>query len=173
MNDNSHENSYVIISLTKGRISIVDLDEYDWIKEFRWKCRIVGNRAYAYRRFKKNGKQYTEQMHRLILNAPRGVEVDHINGNGLDNRRSNLRLATTAQNQHNQTFLRSDNTNGFKGVFHDKRHNVYGAQIQVGKKHITKTGYDTPEDAANAYDDLASLYFGEFAYTNKMLKKKS
>ena len=96
-------------------------------------------------------------MHRVILNAPPGVEVDHINGNGLDNRRSNLRLATRAQGQANRGRFKS-NKSGYKGVHFDK---------QLGKwKLAFSAHFDTAEEAAQMYDRIARIVFGEYAKTN-------
>jgi hypothetical protein len=104
-------------------------------------------------------------MHRLITGAPAGVEVDHRNGNGLDNRRSNLRLATTSQNQGNQRLSRA-NTSGFKGVHWDKHRAKWKASI-AGDNNDKHLGHFTdPSEAAHAYDSAARLRFGRFASVN-------
>jgi hypothetical protein len=102
----------------------------------------------------------TEKLHRLILKAPDGVEVDHINGNALDNRRQNLRLATHAENMHNRV-----GTNDLKGV--RRKGKRYYASIEMDGRFIHCGVYDTPEEAARAYDRKAIELFGEFACTNE------
>src|SRR3546814_3106867 len=98
-------------------------------------------------------------MHRLIMNAPRGVEVDHINGNGLDNRRENLRLASTSQNQMNRKRTRS--ACGFKGVTFNKGCGKWQAQIKRAGKNIYLGLHETPERASAAYKGAAKILFGD------------
>jgi len=104
-------------------------------------------------------------MHRLILNPPAGITIDHINGNGLDNRRENLRLAGRGQNQCNRG-KQSNNTSGFKGVTWHKNLNKWEAGISISGKRYHVGFYKTPEAAARAYDDAAKKYHGEFARLN-------
>jgi hypothetical protein len=109
-------------------------------------------------------------MHRLILQAPAGVKVDHINGNGLDNRSANLRLATNSQNTAH-THRSPRNVNGFRGVFFGSpsRKKQWYAQIVCGGRKRTLGYFDDPRKAAIAYDEAAVRLFGEFATTNKKL----
>jgi hypothetical protein len=163
---------YREIPLNNNLSAIVDVEDYECLIKWKWRAKKKKNTYYAYRQsYRKGGGSRIVLMHRLILNAVEGVEVDHENGNGLDNRRLNLRIATTAENQHNQTVLRSDNTIGFKGVFKDKRRNKYHGQLQVGEKHLTFGSFDTPQEAADLYDEMAIKYFGEFACTNAKMRK--
>jgi len=104
-------------------------------------------------------------MHRVILDAPMNMLVDHINGNGLDNRRENLRICTNTENLRNRGKDR-DNTSGYKGVVIKKGEKKFRAQIRVNQKTIHLGSFSTPEEAARAYDDAAREYFGEFAWTN-------
>ena len=105
-------------------------------------------------------------LHRLIMNAPSGVQVDHRNGNGLDNRRSNLRIATNQQNHHN-TKAHRDGTSRFKGVHWESGREKWQAQITTpGGKHKTLGRFTVEEDAARAYDRAAREAFGEFARCN-------
>jgi len=101
-------------------------------------------------------------MHRLIMGNPQGMEVDHINGNGLDNRRCNLRVVTTSQNQANQHARRGRSS--FKGVF--KQRSRWRARIHVQQKGINLGSFLTEEEAARAYDAAALHYFGEHACLN-------
>ena len=101
-------------------------------------------------------------MHQLILKAPSGFCIDHINGNGLDNRKQNLRIATQSQNLANKPFFKGK----FKGVSFSKRNKILSKPwaVKVGRKHI---GYfSTEEEAAMAYDKSAIEMYGEFAWLN-------
>lgn len=160
-----------IIALTKGKTALVDDDDFEWLSQWRW-C-ITAERGepspkqgYAARRIPtENGKQRTLYMHRLIAHAPSGMEVDHINGDTLDNRRSNLRLATRQENAHNQR----KHTGGvshtaYKGIT-SKKGRWYASIHSKGK--TTHLGaFATAEQAATAYDRAARDQFGQFARTN-------
>lgn len=118
----------------------------------------------------KLGKRQTILMHRIILQRmledtplEKWEQVDHIDGDGLNNRRENLRLATNAQNSANKGKA-SKNTTGFKGVFRTKnRPKPFRAQIKVNQKSIHLGLFDTAEQAHEAYKEAAKKYFGEFA----------
>lgn len=148
------------IPLTRGYTAIVDPIDSD-LAGYRWFAQPAKRRVAA-RRY--NVKPPIGFMHVVIaqrmygrtLNP--GEMVDHINGNALDNRRSNLRICTNAQNQCNS---RARNKTGFKGVHH--RGNKYYAQITVNRKCITLGVYVTPEEAHAAYCKAALEYHGEFA----------
>lgn len=101
----------------------------------------------------------------LLLNVGNDVVVDHINGNPFDNRRCNLRIASSVQNHWNYR-LSDRNTTGYKGIYRDKRVDKYHARIcEHGRRHYLGV-YDSAEDAARAYDMAARQYFGEFATLN-------
>lgn len=103
-------------------------------------------------------------MHRLILDAPKGMQVDHINGNGLNNRRENIRLCTHEQNSYNQQ--KPYGSSKYKGVC--RKRGKWDAQIRASGKIIWLGSFATEDEAANAYDEAALKHFGEFAFTNKM-----
>lgn len=90
-------------------------------------------------------------LHRILMNAPRGMCVDHINGNGLDNRRSNLRLCTKRQNNLNSR-LRSDNSSGFRGVSFYPRDKTWRARVFSGNKVVYQESFKSKEECAIAYD---------------------
>lgn len=105
-------------------------------------------------------------MHRLIMNAKKGIQVDHINRDTLDNRRQNLRFATPSQNAANK-IIGENNKSGFKGVFWDRYSNSWHAKIKVNYKQIHIGFFKTPEDAAKAYNQVALKHFGKFALLNQ------
>jgi hypothetical protein len=151
------------IPLTQGFVSIVDDADYEWLSMWKW----YYSKGYAARQSKRAlGRSKTLYMHREILHAPDGVEVDHIRtGETLDNRKENLRISTTAQNQFNRK-LQINNTSGFKGVYWNKKNKVWEAQIKFNQRSIYIGRFDTAKKAALAYDEKASELFGKFARIN-------
>jgi hypothetical protein len=109
----------------------------------------------------------TVYMHRLIAGAAKGFDVDHIDGNGLNNRRNNLRVCTHAQNIANQRISRA-NTSGFKGVSWDKRRGAWEAHIKFQQKKRFLGYFSDKADAARAYNAKAVELFGEFASINQV-----
>lgn len=152
------------IPLAGGLTAIVD-DEDAHLAGVRWCAHADRNKTYAVRVEVMESVQVFRLLHREILNAPEGIEVDHINGDGLDNRRANLRLATRAQNQWNSG-RRSDNTSGFKGVGWVRSRQRWQAKIKVRGLRIFLGYHASPEAAAQAYDAAARQHFGEFARLN-------
>jgi hypothetical protein len=152
------------IPLTQGKTAIVDDADYDWINQWKWIAHRDGKKWYADRT--ENGLlgPKTIKMHRLILGNT-SKETDHINGNGLDNRRSNLRECSTSENQRNKS-KRDSNTSGYKGVSFNKFAKKFHAQIRVNGRRIHLGYFRTAEEAAIAYDDAAKIYHGNFANVN-------
>lgn len=111
-----------------------------------------------------NGRNVTCYLHRVIMNAPPGVQVDHINGDTLDNRRCNLRLCTHKENGHNRKL--QGGTSKFKGVTWHKRDRKWQAGIRHNGKQIHLGYFNDDVEAARAYDRAARKYFGEFARVN-------
>lgn len=116
---------------------------------------------------KRNGKYAGKRLHRVICKAPKELYVDHINGNGLDNRKSNLRLVTPSKNNRNCRKRVSAKTSKFKGV-HKNKKGLWVAQIQVNKKKLILGIYSTELEAAKAYNTKAVEYFGEYAKLNDL-----
>jgi hypothetical protein len=125
----------------------------------------IGNSGYAEIQTSINGKEVTILMHRVVMDAKKGKQVDHIDSNRLNNQKENLRFSTQQQNVWNAR-PRKNCTSKFKGICWSKNAKKWRAQIKVdGKtKHI---GYfDSEVNAANAYDEKAGSFFGQFAYLN-------
>lgn len=152
------------IALTQGKYVIVDTADYAWLNQWKWCAARTGNQWYAYR--KHHGK--TLCMHRLIMKPPTGMVVDHINGNGLDNRRVNLRICTQRQNNWNHRRRKQKNASSrFIGVHRDKRHpgKCYVRVTRDGQ--ATNLGpFDDEVEAARARDRIAVELHGPFAYLN-------
>lgn len=161
-------NNYIIIELTRGYQAIVDHEDAD-LADYNWSAQVGGKTCYAKRNAPRSSKSRTKiQMHRVILSRILGRELlpgeltDHINGNGLDNRRSNLRVANPAQNIYN-TRTSASNKSGYKGVHQLKRNGRWQATIGVNGKKIHLGMYATAEEAHAAYCAAANFYHGEFA----------
>ncbi len=153
------------ILLTQGKFAFVDDANYEALLQFKWFAAKGHNTFYAERKSVRdaNGKNATILMHRAILgDACNGLQVDHIDGNGLNNQRSNLRACTSAENQHNSS-IRADNTSGFKGVYWNKRQGKWHARIKLnGKLH--HLGYFSDQgEAAFARNAAAAQLHGDFS----------
>jgi phage-related protein len=149
------------IALTRGMVTLVSDCDYEELNKHKWSAQKGGKTFYAVRRnFLSN-----VSMHRVILNIPYGAQVDHKDGNGLNNTRSNLRIATRSQNQANRK-ISSNNTSGFKGIYWNAGFRKWRAIVICNKKTFYAGYYDTAEEAARAYDKKARELFGEYAKTN-------
>lgn len=149
------------IALSQGKYALVDEEDFDFLNQRRWRYHSGGYAAAYGGGGRKN--QRTVLMHRVLLNPPSGQEIDHQNGNRLDNRRSNLRLCTSQQNKANSA-RRSDNTSGFRGVYANKRYGKpWLAKINVGGRQIHLGAFSDKIEAAEAYARASVRYFGEFS----------
>lgn len=152
------------VELTQGRKALVD-DE-DWVllqslvskhgRVMRW----CVNAGYAYN--KTHGL-----LHRFLMQAPPGIDVDHINGNKLDCRRDNMRFCTDAQNQQNRK-AKFQGYSQFKGAHWDKNRQFWMARIRIDKKLVYIGSFDTDKEAGAAYNETARKHFGEFASLNDL-----
>ena len=142
------------IQLTNGGIALIDDEDLERVTRHRWyRWHHPGGPVYVRRTGDKLG------LHNFVTGAK---GVDHINGNGLDNRRSNLRVCTQAENQQNRRQNLTRRSSRYKGVSWDKARNRWTAQICA--KSLGR--FTDEEDAARAYDDAARRRFGEFARLN-------
>lgn len=157
---------FIRIPLTKGKFAIIDTQDLLIVGQFSWRANEHSpGRWYARRSFRHDGRQSSEQMHRRIVGPPVGLWVDHINGDGLDNRRSNLRLCTRQQNTANQA-VTTTGASGFRGVRRFRNTTKWQAQIKVNQRSLHLGQFNTPEEAAHAYDAAAWRAFGPFATLN-------
>jgi hypothetical protein len=145
------------IVLTRGHVALVDDGDYESLVDVNWLFTDNGNGNFYAVRKPRAGidppKPSSIYMHRELLKPADGLLIDHINGNGLDNRRQNLRLATKAENMRNRGPVKNF---AFKGIYRVSDE-CWGVQC---------TGFSTPEEAARAYDSISILAHGEFAYQN-------
>lgn len=156
------------IPLTQGYEATVDDSDYEQVSQFQWHF-AKGNRTnYAARGVKVNGKMKRIYLHRQLLGSPPKSKVDHRDGNGLNNRRENIRPATSAQNGQNSVKIQGRSSQ-FKGVTVSKRPPGWKASIRVNGRGIHLGYFSVETDAAHAYDDAARTYFGEFACPNFIL----
>lgn len=159
------------IPLANGMVATLDNADHEQA-QFNWSP--FQNQAgvwYARRTVKSDRTKsgYTSvYLHGAIAQPPVGYEVDHRDGNGLNNTRANLRVATSAQNNSNKG-LTVRNRSGFKGVYWSKRDRVWRAQITANGTKYHLGSFNDPAVAAQVYDDVAIELHGEFAVTNAQL----
>lgn len=158
------------IPLTRGKVALVDDEDFDRVSQFKWSAYENCGLWYATRRAKvserESGAIATQNisLHRYILNPPSDVLVDHRNGNGLDCQKDNMRLATHTQNTQNQQRLHKTNKSGYRGAY--VLRGKWRASIRVNHKFIWLGTFKNGEEAARAYDAAAIKYRGEFASPN-------
>lgn len=153
------------IPLTQGQTAIVDEIDYERVSQFRWYAAKDRHGFRAARQLpRSNGKRSIEYLHNLILRPADGLQVDHINRNPLDNRRSNLRLVTIQQNACNRKYKKY--RHGYKGICWFAPAKKFQAQITANGKHRFLGYYATAIEAAKAYDAAARELHGNFAALN-------
>ncbi len=166
----------MLINLTKGFVTEIDDEDYSIIKNYSWCVDIKKHNGYTINYAiagtkKPDGKRTTIYMHRLLMNAPKGVLVDHKDRDGLNNHRHNLRLTDKIGNARNQ--IKKDSIEGrqvtsrYKGVYWSKRDQIYASRITVRGKMIRLGSFQNEVDAAKAYNNKAKEIFGEFAKLNE------
>lgn len=150
------------IYTSRGHVILCDTADLPLLSRYTWRAVFKKDNGYAISTPKQSGP--TLKMHSLVCNPPPGLEVDHINRNGLDNRRSNLRPATHAENTRNVFF--GNNTSGYKGVAWDIQSQAWQASICADGLQRTLGRYESKEDAARAYNRAAKQLHGAYAVLN-------
>lgn len=153
-----------LLPLNGGKVSLVDDKDFNLLRNLKWSTRTHG---YAGRVDLINGKQHTVYVHRIVMNAPFGVDVDHINGNPLDNRKRNLRLCSRQQNSWNYA-KKKVAASGYIGVSWNERDHKWYARIRHAGRSKHLGAFAAAIDAAKAYNDAATSYRGNFARLNKL-----
>jgi hypothetical protein len=154
-----------LIPLTKGKFAKVDDSDYAELSKYKWYCSALG---YAVRNTssRNNNKKTVIYMHRVLLQTPQ--QVDHKNSDRLDNRKSNLRVCSNAENNRNKP-LHANNTSGYKGVVWHRQTQKWRAQLMVNGKPVHGGLFKSKVDAAKAYNLIAKKHFGRFAKLNKII----
>lgn len=161
------------IELTRGQYTIIDDCDYEMVSKFKW--HVINDRTgfYAGRCEKIKGTRKVRHflMHREMLSAPKGIQVDHVNGDRLDNRRENLRLCNNRQNARNQR-KRKGCRSKYKGVYRvyvavNGQEN-WCANICLKDRRLYLGYFKTQKEAALAYNEAAKQHYGEFARLNKV-----
>lgn len=150
----------VKVPITMGEFTIVNINDYNKMLGQSWICVVKGKNKYA--RAPRGG-----YLHQLILEPKEGLEIDHKNGNGLDNRKSNLRYATRTLNLANSK-KRSNTSSKYKGVHWQSNRGKWGVQIAKDGKTKCLGTYKCEEEAALAYNRAATILFGENARLNEV-----
>jgi hypothetical protein len=158
------------IRLPSGHEVLVDDRDYESLRLFPWNARRGRHTFYAvYKRPAGDGKYQLVAMHRVVARAEKGQLVDHVNGNGLDNRAANLRICTKRENNRNRQPNAKYRSSPYKGVtFTKDRLKQYRAQINIGGRSVMLGSFATEIEAAQAYDAAAREHYGEFARLNFM-----
>lgn len=154
------------IPLTRGQVTIVDAADYDFLMQWKWFAKPNYKTWYARRSgLLPTGERKTFTLHRVLLDAPEHLKVDHIDGNGLNNTRANLRLATHQQNLFNRG-AGSNSRSGYKGVHWDYHTNKWIVRVKVSGETFVFGVFDDVIEAARAHDKAAKELHGEFAWLN-------
>lgn len=156
------------ITLTNGYIVAIDDNDFDWLNQWSWRGNKQTNGdVYAETDNYVGGKRIIVKMHRLIIGVTDSkVLVDHVDGNGLNNQRNNLRPCTKSQNGMNRGTIRKNRLSKFKGVQWHKKGKKWVSEIVANKKKTYLGLFINEEDAAKAYDVKAKELHGEFANLN-------
>lgn len=147
----------------------VDDEDYELLVKWRWHASCISGHLYAARNTSRvNGKHTSIRMHRLIMETPKGMDTDHIDGDKLNNQRHNLRVCTHAENTRNVR-KRTGTTSQYKGVYWSSEKKRFCARVKKlnGKPKLLGT-FRCEKDAALAYNAGAKEYYGEYARLNEV-----
>jgi hypothetical protein len=156
------------IRMSGPRYAIVDPADYKRLKRYEWITKKGINSFYVLRYVErgKGNKETIVYLHQEILKVPKGMVIDHINHDGMDNRRANIRPATRSQNLCNSRRRLGTKSSKYKGVSWKKQTCKWAARIGIDKREIHLGCFKNEIDAAKAYDEAAKKYHGEFACLN-------
>ena len=149
-----------LILLSNGEFTKVDDEDFEWLSDYKW---MKSNKGYVTITIPTS--RCSKFMHKMIMNTPIGLETDHINQDKLDNRRCNLRICTTRENQANSK-IRVDNTSGYRGVNYLKKYKKWAANIRINGKKKYIGWFDSAEEAARAYDKFLFALYGNICTLN-------
>ncbi len=158
------EGNVAYLTLTKGYVAMIDAADVPLVGMWNWTAKVTETNVYAKRNDCSVKPSRSIYLHRAILSAPAEMEVDHRDGDGLNNCRSNLRMATRTQNSCNVK-RRASNSSGYKGACWDKRRSAWVAHIRVNGVQTHLGRFDTAEAAHQAYVDASARMHGEFGRT--------
>jgi hypothetical protein len=158
------------IELTRGKVALVDDADYPWVSNWKWYAADIQGRTYAVRG-EWNPVRHVARvvyMHRLIMRAAKGQVVDHINHDGLDNRRENLRLCSQAENARNRRKAKGCSSRflGVTFIGDRKQNDSWKAQIMANHETVFLGNFHSEEEAALAYNEAAQRLHGAFATLN-------
>jgi hypothetical protein len=151
------------VQLTRGFYALVNDEDFEKVNQHNWCATPKRYTWVACRSVWYDGRNHMVYMHRVITGAVHGELVDHINGNGLDNQRHNLRICTKAQNNQNRRRAQSTNTSGYRGVFYEKNIRKWRAQISMDNKNIHLGVFTSKANAARVYKRASRALYGEFS----------
>lgn len=144
--------------------AVVDDEDFELLDEFNWHLHPYGYAVTSFSSGRRPNRVHQKGfMHRMVMNPPEGMEVDHVNHDPLDNRKLNLRIATSSQNHQNQR-----SKGDFKGVWWDASRQKWQARIKISRKTKHLGRFGTAKEAAAAYNTAAVELFGEFALLNQL-----
>jgi hypothetical protein len=155
------------LSLTQGQVAYIDDEDYERCKNNKWHAFLSATGRFYAARTVHDRKQY---LHHFLLGYLNGLEIDHIDGNPLNNRKANLRFVTHQQNHMNR-LPRRNTTSKYKGVHFHKKSNRWRAAIKKDGKYIEIGTFKKEDDAARCYDLVAKKLFGEFCRLNFLLSQ--
>lgn len=147
-------------------MALVDEQDYDTLSAYRWHPSKGGNTTYARTTIRAGDRQRSILMHRLLLSVERETTVDHVDGDGLNNTRANLRRCTHAENLRNQALRIGPKSSRFKGVNYRRSERLWRAEIEKDGRRVSLGLFKDEVAAARRYDAAARLLFGKFARTN-------
>lgn len=151
------------ITLTQNQVALVDNSDFEELNKYKWFANKLGNTFYAVRTSKKDseGKTKTILMHRVIMSNPEGFDVDHIDSNGLNNQKKNLRVCTHSENTRNRG-VQKNSTSKLKGVTWNKTGKKWQSQIKVEGKYIYLGIFEDKIEAYEAYCKACVKYHGDY-----------